>query len=210
MSLAPAQGTFGCVGFFDALTDLFASGELPDSASQPVRVNFVGTVTSANDYASPITDTRASLIVFTLLERIIITSGGNSMAGSSETETFRDVGSVALGGPLVIADAKGRLVTVPTPVDQWGRLAMDVVPIGNTGIAISGRLPEGVAHLVQQASGQHMLFYRETLFRNGDRLRVRATVAEQQSTVAAGYRDAIARSLVARPDLARITLVEML
>lgn len=198
------------MGLFDAFGDLFARGELPDGAPSPVRVSFVGTVASPNDFASPVTGTKTALAVFTLLERILHTTGSGSVGGSTESESFRAVGSVALGGPLVVADGRGRQVSIPPAVDAWGRLAIEIVSLGSGGIVIENRLPAGVEHLVRYASGLHMLFYRETLFRQGDRVRVRATVTEHQAIVASGYRDGVTRTLVARPDLAPLTLVEMI
>jgi hypothetical protein len=195
------------------LSELFAKEEIPEIGERAVRIHLLGTVASPNEATSPMSGMTASLIVLSLLERLI-RHGGSAQSGQTEKEQFRPIASVGFG-TLHVADRKNQLLEVPVMQNGAGMLDIDVFPLSQSGVPMDTELPPALARFTKLASGEHMLFWRETLFRNGDPVRIRATISKGSSIRMGGYRDVVTAVLqggivTARPDLGRIELHERL
>ena len=183
---------------------------LPDDASRPTRVDFVGKVVSPNTCTSPITSFQAALIEVVLVDWETIQTGGGTLMGPRDTETFTPLGGCRYGSGLVIADDHGRELYVESPN------APRVLPLSTRPLALDSPVPPELAGAARLS--QHMLSYRETRFCEGDRVRViatitRARIAPQAGLMRAfasgGYRDASAPVLVP-VDGERLELRELL
>ena len=81
---------------------------LPDDATRPVRVDFVGKVVSPNTCTSPITRFQAALIDLAIVDWETTQTHGAIMGPSREVETFTPLGGCRYGSGLVVADDHGR------------------------------------------------------------------------------------------------------
>lgn len=171
----------------------------PVAPRAPVRVDVVGKVTSPNVATSPITRLDGSLIEIALVDKEIIVPDRYE---SDEREAYTTLGYARYGGDLVIGDSAGGSLLVPRAS------AFEVVPLSMRPL----NLDTGVPPELEAASrnSEHMLAYREVRFRQGDRVRVIATVRETQVLSSTGiYRGGTEPVLVPVED-ERLELHEML
>jgi hypothetical protein len=182
---------------------------LPDDATRPVRVDFIGKVRSPNTCASPITRFPAALIDLALVDWETI-QGGQLLGSSRVDEIFTPLGGCRYGSGLVVADDHGREIYIESPT------APRVVPLSVRPLALDSPVPQELAGAARLS--QHLLSYRETRFCEGDRVRVIATVTRGRISPQAGlmrgfggggYRDASAMVLVP-VDGERLELRELL
>jgi hypothetical protein len=104
-----------------------------------------------------------------------------------EREYFMALGGVLMGS-LVVEDGKGRVLHIDEDAEPT------VVPLPNDPLPLDSPLTGELAKVAQNS--QHFLTYRETRFREADRVRVRATVEMRERVVAGGYRGVVERLLV--------------
>ncbi len=182
---------------FEWLKHLVRVRALPDHPAGPVRVDFVGRILSPNACSSPITALSAALLEIVLVDWETLVVGGGSLTGPREYERFTPLGGLRYGNGLVIADDHGRELFIESAT------APRVVPLSNQPLVLDQPVPKELRDAARLS--RHMLSYRETRFREGDRVRVIATVtsghvAPQPGLVrgfaTSGYRDGHARVLV--------------
>jgi hypothetical protein len=164
--------------------------ELPEDPKEPVRVDFVGTVVSPNVVKSPLSDFVSSLIEIGLYDFEMRSDGDmfrSRTFAEGEREHFDLLGAVVLGS-LVVADDKGRTLHI-----EDANVVM-VVPLSDRPIPLDSPLSGELAEIAK--SSQHLLMFRETRFRETDKVRVRGTVEMRERIVHDGYRDAVLRCLV--------------
>ena len=174
---------------FAWLRHLFRAHELPDDPKEPVHVDVIGTVVSPNAVTSPITGLTASLLEIVLVDWETLVTGSMSLAGESESERFTALGGVRWGGPLAIADAKGRVLTIGNIVSPR------VLSVAPRPMVLDSAIPRELFEVARKS--RHLLSYREVRFREGDRVRVLATVQSiLVPSVGGGYRGGVERALV--------------
>jgi hypothetical protein len=163
--------------------------ELPEDPKKPVRVDFIGKVVSPNVVKSPVSAFASSLIEIVLFDRELRRREEVVVARyDPERDVFTALGGVLIGS-LIVEDGKGRMLHIDEEAEPT------VVPLPNNDpIALDSPLTGELAKAAQ--SSQHFLTYRETRFREADRVRVRATVEMRERVVAGGYRGAVERRLV--------------
>lgn len=161
---------------------------LPSEPVAPVRVNFVARVVSPNVVRSPLTGLTAALIQLSLLDYEMIQS--NTRVGDSTTgERFIPLGSVVYGEELAVVDERGTALVI-----QAAHIKR-LVPLNPDGLPLDRSLPNEFAPFARQS--QHLLAYQESLLRKDDRVRIVGSVQQGDTVTQAGYRDAVARQLVA-------------
>jgi hypothetical protein len=103
--------------------------ELPATApTEPVHVNVVCTVTSPNEQTSPVSGMSGALVVLTLIARAARV--GPAFSPNTPTKYSNEVlGAVAFGDAVVLADANGRSLTVPTSSEGPAGLAIEIHPL---------------------------------------------------------------------------------
>jgi hypothetical protein len=184
------------------LSALFRDRELPDNATTPVRVDFVGRVVSPNDTTSPITGLTAAMLEIALVdwETILV---NQRLMDDRETDRFTTLGAARFGTALVIEDARRRSLFID-PLT-----ALRVVPLSERPLVLDVPPPKELLDVAQKS--RHMLSYREVRFREGDAVRVIASVQSGDVVMQAGgaYRDAVMRTLVPAPG-ERLELREMI
>jgi hypothetical protein len=168
----------------------------------PTRMHLEARVASPNTITSPLTGTTAALLMVTVVERVIIETGGN-IGGNREIEQFRTVGSTLVGTEIDLVDADGAVVHVPTA-------GLVVRPLFNTGGNTISTVPPFLKPLVAQASGSHVVCFRESAFREGDVVRLHAVIGLEATAPAQGYRSGVAQRAVARAEWGSVVLVERL
>jgi hypothetical protein len=180
---------------------------LPDAEPERVgrvRVDFIGTVLSPNTCASPITDWNAALL------EIVLVDLEHVQDRQGDHELYTPLGVVRYGNGLVVADAHGRELYIESATVPC------IIPLSIRPMVLDAPVPPELAHAARLS--RHMLSYRETRFREGDRVRVVATVTGGQIAPQAGvmrgfsgggYRDGRARVLVPA-DGERLELHELL
>ncbi len=182
---------------FAWLQHLVRARSLPDDSSALARVDFVGKIMSPNTCSSPITSLSAALLEIVLVDWETLVVGSGSLAGPREYERFTPLGGARYGNGLVIADDHGRELFIESAT------APRVVPLSNQPLVLDQPVPQELRDAARLS--RHMLSYRETRFREGDRVRVLATVATGQVApqpglvrgfATSGYRDGHARVLV--------------
>jgi hypothetical protein len=192
---------------------LVRSHALPEDATRPARVDFVGKVLSSNTTTSPFTSFQAALIEVVLVDWETIQMGSGSLTGPREVERFTPLGGCRWGSGLVIADANGRELYIESTT------APRVVPLSPRPLALDTPVPPELVDAARLS--QHLLSYRETRFCEGDRVRVIATVVRGRispqagvmsgfagANKAMGYRDGSASVLVPA-DRERLELHEL-
>jgi hypothetical protein len=170
--------------------------------TQPTRMHLEARVASPNTLTSPLTGTTAALLMVTVVERRIFTSDGG-IAGSREAETYHTIGSTLLGTELELLDAAGTVIHVPAA-------GLQVKPLFETGGNTLSNVPPFLHPLVARASGGHVLCFRESAFREGDRVRLRATIGLEATAPAQGYRSGVSQRAVASVKYGPVVLVEMM
>lgn len=174
---------------FAWLKALFRAHELPIDPLSPVRVDFVGRVLSPNTITSPITGFSAAVLEVALVdwERVIQPQAG--MLDDTERDRFTALGAMRYGNALVIEDAAHRTFVIED------LQALKVFPLSARPSPLDVPAPRELADAARQSA--HLLCYREVRFREGDAVRVVATVrAGEVAGMGGGYRDATMRTLV--------------
>jgi hypothetical protein len=181
----------------DWVKQLVRARILPDDPATPARVDFVGRILSPNTCTSPITSLSAALLEIVLVDWETLVVGGGSLAGPREYERFTPLGGVRYGNGLVVADDHGRELYIESAT------APRVMPLSSRPMVLDQQAPPELRDAARLS--RHMLSYRETRFREGDRVRVIATVTGGQVApqpgimrgfAKSGYRDGLARVLV--------------
>jgi hypothetical protein len=166
------------------------------------RVHLEARVASPNSLTSPLTGTTAALLMVSVVERIIIETGGN-IGGNREIEQFRTVGSTFLGTEVDLVDDEGTVVHVPAQ-------GLVVRPLFTTGGNTITTVPPFLTPLVARASGSHVVCFRESAFREGDVVRLQAVVDLEATAPTQGYRSGMGQRAVARAEWGPVVLVERL
>ena len=161
-------------------TRLFRARALPADAPEPVDVDFVGKVVSPNTTTSPITGFTAAVMEIALVDwETVQVQNNRGFGDSNEVDRFTTLGVARFGSALVID----------------GNVPLSVVPLSVRPLVLDRAPPRELFHVAQLS--RHMLSYREVRFREGDAVRVVATVRAADIIVpGAGYRDGAMRTLI--------------
>ena len=171
-------------------TRLFRARALPADAPEPVDVDFVGKVVSPNTTTSPITGFTAAVMEIALVDwETVQVQNNRGFGDSNEVDRFTTLGVARFGSALVIEDAARRTLVID------GNVPLSVVPLSVRPLVLYRAPPRELFHVAQLS--RHMLSYREVRFREGDAVRVVATVRAADIIVpGAGYRDGAMRTLI--------------
>jgi hypothetical protein len=181
--------------------DRLAGGQ-GSAAQEPLHVSVLTTIVSPSSVVSPFTGMRAGLILIELLEHVPL-SNSPTQESVNDSDRYDLLATVVLGDVATLRDEDGDEITV---VARRARIDPALPRRGGTPIT---RMPAEVVPLLQRATGQGVLCYRELTLSTGDKLRLRAVVEPTQSVVADGYRSGTRVTYVARDDLAPVVLEEV-
>jgi hypothetical protein len=171
------------------LRRFFREHELPGDRSEAARVDFVGRVMSPNEITSPITGLTASMMEIALVDWETVLVRQRGLLVDKEVDRFTTLGAACYGRLLEIQDNGGRRLVVES------FRSLRVVPLSDRPLVLDSPPPPELADVVRKS--QHMLSYREVRFREGDSVRVVATVgAGEVRATGEGYRDSTRRALV--------------
>jgi hypothetical protein len=198
-------------------------------------VDLVLRVESGDDVVSPLTGFRGALVAVTLLERLFVNEAdlerievrsgraapwayalrqAVSALMNSRRFRYRDdelprerwlpLGSALFGEGVVLVDAAGRAVRVPAAglvASPWGE------PL--VGTPLEREPPPELAGAFASATNNGVVCFHEWVVRRGERVRLRAALAEGPSPLDGGYRGRLATGLVARAGRAAPELEEL-
>lgn len=178
------------------------AGDPTGQAEEPASVSALTTIVSPATVVSPFTGMRASFLAIELVERIPLTNDqgtGNEVV----SDTYESLGFVVLGDVMTLRDEDGDEITI---VAHRARVEPAFHARGGTPLS---RAPAEVVPLLRRATGRGVVCYRELTLATGDTIRLKAVVEPTTSIVTSGYRSGTRRTYVARDDLARVVLEEV-
>jgi hypothetical protein len=172
-------------------------------AKEPTFVAIHARVASANVLTSPLSSRTAALILWRFFVHYIAHEGGGR-GGRSEVEHYDLLWEHVLGDDVLLATPQG---TVLVPSER-----RSVLPFGGGhGVPLDFRLPPEAAHVLQMpAASLGIVYYDETLFRNGDTVRLTAWVEARARTGREPFRESVGieADFVARGDLGMVQVMD--
>lgn len=181
---------------------LFGRRKPLSALRRPERATATCTVSSPNDLTSPLTGLSAAAFHVALYERYHVDRGARSESGVEHLELL---GAQIFGQTLLLVTEE-ECLAVEVPIQR----ARITVEGAERNVQPLERAPAEIAALTAQARGHGLLCFRESLIRQGDRFRLRATLEPRRESGPGGYRSAPGAALVARADLGPVELTEIL
>ena len=164
---------------------------------KPTRVKIEGHVSSGNDAVGLMTGMRGALVEVQFAGRYLRVSSRRNEAAE---EVFEVIATFVTEQPLRVKCLGGELL-VPT------RGLSVRFPGDDHGVPIDRPVPPEFAKALASAETMgRMLFYRELSLSHGDKVRVEATIAPSTEVDADGYRGAVSKGWVVRPDLGPVVV----
>jgi len=167
------------------------------SVREPTVVRIDARVFSPNTLVSPISGHTAALIVWRFLAHY------TDRSGQTPVERYKLLWSCSRGEDIVLVTPQGRVL-----VPARGRVIKPAMT--GRGVPLDVPLPPEAAELATW-SAPGLMFYDELLLRNGDPVRLRATVGACGGKQGSAYRSGGegGNDFEARPDLGAVVLEDL-